>query len=192
MPRRFVFGGLMQSEREKMAARDWYCCVDDELEALRMTARRACHAHNMMPPDERGGMSPALGSLLAHTGDGAIIEAPFHCAYGRNISLGANVYINAGCTFLDTGAIEIGPGSMFGPGVHIYCADHHRDGALRKAGLERALPVIIGANVWIGGGAKILPGVTVASDAIIGAGAVVTKNVAAGVRVVGNPARVLP
>lgn len=182
----------MRSEREKMDAGDWYVCVDDELHALRMAARRACHAQSITPPDIRGSMASELRDLLGDPGEGAIIEAPFHCAYGLNIHLGANVYINAGCAFIDTARIEVGAGTMFGPGVHIYCADHHHDPDQRKAGLERGLPVQIGTNVWIGGGAKILPGVTVGDDAIIGAGSVVTKDVAAGARVVGNPARALP
>ncbi len=182
----------MVSERQKMAAGDWYCCIDDELHALRMEARRACHAHGTMPPDARGNMAPELAAILGHAGEGAIIEAPFHCAYGINIRLGAQVYLNSGCAFIDTGQIEIGDGAMFGPGVHIYCADHHHDPVLRKQGLERALPVHIGANVWIGGGARILPGIRVGHDAIIGAGSVVTKDVPPGARVVGNPARVLP
>mgnify|MGYP000191597177 FL=1 len=181
----------MTSEREKMASGAWYCCVDEELDAMRMAARRACHAHATMDPDNRGNMAPELRALLGRA-DTAFIEAPFHCAYGANIHLSTGVYINTACVFLDTGRIEIGPGSMLGPGVHIYCADHHHDPALRQQGLERALPVSIGANVWIGGGAIILPGVQIGDDAIIGAGSVVTKDVAAGSRVVGNPARVLP
>lgn len=80
---------------------------------------------------------------------------------------------------------------MLGPGVQIYCADHHRNSELRRQGMERALPVSIGADVWIGGGAIVLPGVAVGHGAIVGAGAVVTRDVAPGARVVGNPARAL-
>lgn len=192
MLRRFSFGGGMQSEREKMAAGEWYCCIDDELDEMRMTARRACHAHALSPPDVRGNMAADLRGLLGAADESAIIEAPFHCAYGVNIHLAGFAYLNANCVFLDTARIDVGEGTMFGPGVHIYCADHHHDAQSRKAGLERALPVSIGANVWVGGGAIILPGVTVGDDAIIGAGAVVTRDVAANTRVVGNPARVLP
>ena len=80
---------------------------------------------------------------------------------------------------------------MLGPHVQIYCADHHRDPKLRGQLIERALPVNIGQDVWIGGGAIILPGVTIGDGAIVGAGSVVTKDVAPGVTVVGNPARVV-
>lgn len=119
------------------------------------------------------------------------MEAPFHCAYGHNITLGRNVYLNAGCVILDTGPVRIGDGSMIGPAVQIYCADHHRDVEKRAAGLERALPVTLGRDVWVGGGAIVLPGVTLGDGAIVGAGAVVTRDVAAGARVAGNPARAL-
>lgn len=179
----------MPSEREKMAAGDWYNCLDAELDALRVTARRAVHQHNSMVPDARAAMAPVLRSLFGSVSKTAFIEAPFHCSYGFNIALGENVYLNAGCVILDSATVEIADGSMLGPGVHIYCADHHRDVTLRSQGMERARPVIIGKNVWIGGGAIILPGIRIGDGAIIGAGSVVTRDVAAGQTVVGNPAK---
>jgi maltose O-acetyltransferase len=179
------------SEREKMMAGEWYCCLDPELDELRARARRAMHQHNTLPPDERGSMAPALEALFAEVAADVFIEAPFHCSYGINIRLGAGVYLNAGCTILDSAPVTIGDRSMLGPGVHIYCAEHHKDVVLRRAGLEIARPVTIGKDVWIGGGAIILAGVTIGDGAIVGAGAVVRRDVAAGATVVGNPARVL-
>ncbi|TCN36056.1 maltose O-acetyltransferase [Sinorhizobium americanum] len=173
-----------------MAAGEWYTCVDPELDALRAAARRAVHQHNTMAPDERGRMAPPLEALFTAVAADAFVEAPFHCAYGMNITLGAGVYLNAGCTILDCAPVVIGGGSMLGPGVHIYCAEHHKDVALRRAGLEIARPVTIGRDVWIGGGAIILAGVMIGDGAVVGAGAVVTKDVAPGATVVGNPARV--
>lgn len=176
------------SEREKMASGQWYRCLDDELAALRMAARRAVFAHNTTPPDDRGNITPDLLALLGSAAPDARIEAPFHCAYGVNIHLGSQVFINAGCAFLDSADIRIGAGTMLGPNVQIYCPQHHKDPALRKDGLEIAHPVVIGENVWVGGGAIILGGVCIGDNAIIGAGAVVTHDVPAGVTVVGNPA----
>jgi maltose O-acetyltransferase len=173
----------------KMAAGEWYTCLDPELEALRVVARRAIFAHNTLPPDERGDIAPGLKALLREFGANARIEAPFHCAYGFNISLGDGVFINAGCTILDTAPVHIGARTLLGPNVQIYCAEHHKDAGKRAAGLEIARPIHIGENVWIGGGAIILAGVRVGATAIIGAGAVVTRDVAAGATVVGNPAR---
>ncbi|GAB5507952.1 MAG: sugar O-acetyltransferase [Rhizobiaceae bacterium] len=180
---------MPQTERQKMAAGEWYSCIDPELEGLRNAARAAIHQHNTLPPAERGEMASALRALFAGVGAEVLIEAPFHCAYGMNIRLGDGVYFNACCTILDTAPVTIGNRTMFGPGVHIYCAEHHKDPKLRSEGLEIARPVTIGSDVWVGGGAIILAGVTVGDRAIIGAGAVVTRNVAADTVVAGNPAR---
>jgi maltose O-acetyltransferase len=180
---------MADSERTKMIAGEWYHSLTPELEALRVAAREAVHQHNTLPPGERGNIAPALKALFAEAANTSFIEAPFHCSYGFNIVLGARVYLNAGCIILDNAPVRIGNGSMLGPGVQIYCADHHRDAELRRTGLEIARPVEIGENVWIGGGAIILGGVTIGSGAIVGAGAVVTRNVDTGATVVGNPAR---
>ena len=175
-----------------MEAGQWYSCLDPELSALRDAARHACFEHRMAPVSEAGGLSAALAGIFDAVGQNTLIEAPFHCSYGRNIQLGRNVYVNANCVILDSGVVTIGDGTMIGPSVQIYCADHHRDPAKRREGIERALPVAIGRDVWIGGGAIVLPGVSVGDAAIVGAGAVVTRDVPAGARVVGNPARILP
>ncbi len=174
-----------------MQAGQWYCCLAPELEALRAQARRAVHAHNTCPPDERGAMAPELRDLFASAGNDCFIEAPFHCAYGMNVSLGKRVYFNAGCVVLDTAPVRVGDDTMLGPHVQIYCAQHAKDPAERARGLEIGLPVTIGQNVWIGGGAILLPGITIGDNATVGAGAVVTKDVAAGETVIGNPARPL-
>ncbi|WP_029066204.1 sugar O-acetyltransferase [Labrenzia sp. DG1229] len=178
---------MVKSEREKMAAGEWYSCVDPELDALRKVAQSAVHEHNMMHPAVRDGMGPSLRKLLkAPT---AIIEAPFYCPYGFNIALGDETFLNAGCTILDSAPVAIGDQCQLGPNVQIYCAEHHQDPDKRAAGLEIALPVTIGNQVWIGGAAVILPGVTIGDRAIVGAGSVVTKDVAANTIVVGNPAK---
>lgn len=177
------------TEREKMAAGDWYTCIDGELESLRVAALRAVFEHNMTLPDQRGAMGDALRAMLGKVGADARIEAPFHCAYGFNISLGEGSFLNAGCTILDTAPVRIGARTLLGPNVQIYCAEHHKDAALRNAGLEVAKPVTIGDDVWIGGAAVILAGVSIGDGAIVGAGSVVTRDVPAGTTVVGSPAR---
>lgn len=167
----------------------WYSCMTPDLEALRDAARQACWRHATMDPALRGPCAPELAALFASFGAGSFIETPFHVSYGRNIAIGAQVYINSGCVILDSGPVRIGRRTMLGPRVQIYCADHAHGADERRMGLERALPVTIGEDVWIGGGAILLPGVSVGDGALIGAGAVVTRNVAAKARVVGNPAR---
>ena len=180
---------MAETERQKMESGQWYCCLDPELDELRRRAREAIHEHNCLAPGMRGAIGPALLRLLRDVADDCMIEAPFHCAYGINLALCEGVYINAGCAILDTATVRIGKGTMLGPSVQIYCAEHHKLPAKRRAGLEIAKPVVIGDNVWIGGGAIILGGVTIGDDAIVGAGAVVTKDVVPGTTVTGNPAR---
>lgn len=183
---------MTRSELEKMRAGEWYTCIDPELERLRFLAREAVHEHNGLHPSERGRIGPALGALLGSCGRDVFVEAPFHCAYGRHIFLGDGVYLNAGCTILDTAAVRIGRRSMLGPCAQIYCADHHRDPSQRASGQEIARPVDIGEDVWIGGAAIILPGISIGDGAIVGAGSVVTRSVPDGTTVVGNPARETP
>lgn len=174
-----------------MASGDWYNALTPDFERLRQAARRACHQHRTMAPDDRGAAAPLLAALFARFGADCYVEAPFHCSYGRHIHLGDAVYLNAGCTILDSAPVRIGARSMLGPGVQIYCADHHRDPVQRAAGLERALPVTLGEDVWIGGHATLLPGARIGDGAIVGAGAVVSGVVAPGARVAGVPARPL-
>lgn len=176
-------------ERQKMEAGDWYCCLDPELDHLREVAREAVHEHNTMPPGQRGAIGPRLKALLGSAGE-VFVEAPLHVAYGFNLHLADGVYINAGCAILDTAPVRIGARSMLGPNVQIYCAEHHKDRRLRADGLEVARPVTIGADVWIGGGAIILPGIRIGDGAIVGAGSVVTRDVPEDATVLGAPARV--
>jgi maltose O-acetyltransferase len=130
-----------------------------------------------------------LRERLASVGHGSTIRPPFHCDYGFNISLGAGVFLNFNCVILDVVAVTIGDGAQIGPGVQLLTADHPRDAAERRSGLEFGRPITIGRNVWIGGGAIIVPGVSIGDDAIIGAGSVVTRDVPAGATAFGNPAR---
>jgi maltose O-acetyltransferase len=126
---------------------------------------------------------------FASVGEHALIRPPFFCDHGHNISLGAGAFLNYNCVILDVAPVAIGEGTAIGPAVQILASDHPRDPALRRQQVRFGRPVTIGANVWIGGGAIILPGVTIGDDAIVGAGSIVTRDVAAGVTVVGNPAR---
>jgi len=130
-----------------------------------------------------------LVERLAAVGEGAVVRPPFFCDYGSNIHLGRGAFLNFNCVILDVVEVVIGEGTQIGPAVQIYAADHPRDATARRAGLEFGRPVRIGRDVWIGGGAILLPGISVGDGAIIGAGSVVTRDVAAGATVVGNPAR---
>ena len=133
-----------------------------------------------------------LSSHLGRIGKGAVIRPPFFCDYGYNIHLGEEVFLNFNCVILDVVEVTIGDRTQIGPAVQIYAADHPRDAATRRTGIEFGRPVRIGSDVWIGGGAILLPGVTIGDGALIGAGSVVTRDVEAGQTVTGNPARPRP
>ncbi len=178
-----------RTEREKMVAGEIYNCLDAELAAERENVRRLLRQYNLTEPaPER---QHTLSKLLGHLGRDSIIESPFHCVYGQNIHLGDQVYLNVQCTVLDCATVTIGDHVMMGPAVQIYTAAHLLQAEGRNQGLEVAKPIVIEENVWVGGGAILLPGVTVGRNAVIGAGAVVSKDVPANTIVAGNPAEVL-
>ncbi len=178
-----------RSEKAKMLAGELYRAVDPELAADHRRAQALLHAYNATAVDEADRRAAILRDLLGGLGEDTIVRPPFYCDYGFNIRLGRGVFVNIGCVFLDVVGIDVGDLCQIGPAVQVYAADHPRDPELRRAGLENGRPVRIGANVWIGGGAIILPGVVVGDDAVIGAGSVVTRDVPAGAIVAGNPAR---
>lgn len=177
------------SEKQKMLAGNPYRPGDAELQADQRTAAQWMARYNAALGESPAMRHALLRELLGAVGEGAVVRSPFHCDYGYNIQLGAGVFLNFGCVILDVAEVRIGEGSQIGPAVQIYAADHPRDPAARKAGFESGRPVSIGKHVWIGGGAIILPGVSVGDEAIIGAGSVVTRDVPAGATVMGNPAR---
>ena len=179
----------MTSEKAKMLAGALYRAGDPEIQADQRATKAWLARYNAalaLPAEARHAL---LAERLGAVGAGAVIRPPFHCDYGFNIRLGDDVFLNFNCVILDVVAVTIGAATQIGPAVQIYAADHPRDAAQRRAGLELGRPVTIGANVWIGGGAIILPGVTIGDDAVIGAGSVVTHHVASGLTVLGNPAR---
>jgi maltose O-acetyltransferase len=177
---------MLRSEREKMLAGELYRPGDPEIQAELAATAQWLARYNVSLPR---GRPLLLRERLGHVGEGAEIRPPFFCDYGLNIRLGAGAFMNFNCVVLDVVEVEIGQGTQIGPAVQIYAADHPRERELRKAGFELGRPVRIGRNVWIGGGAIILPGIVIGDDAIIGAGSVVTRNVASGITVRGNPAR---
>jgi maltose O-acetyltransferase len=182
----------MRTEMEKMLAGELYRSSDPEIQrAQRATAAwlvRFNGALALAPAERRALLAERLGAV----GTESDIRPPFHCDYGFNLHLGSVVFLNFGCVILDVVEVRIGDGTQIGPAVQILAADHPRDPAERRKGLEFGRPVRIGTNVWIGGGAIILPGISIGDDAVIGAGSVVTRDVGAGQTVLGNPARPRP
>jgi maltose O-acetyltransferase len=178
-----------RSEKEKMIAGELYDAQDPVLVADRVHTAALLHKYNATvhhPATHLVQLKELLGSVGEHT----VIRPPFFVDYGYNIHVGRGVFMNFNCVLLDVTTITIGDGTQIGPAVQIYAADHPRNPGLRRQNLENGCPVSIGANVWIGGGAILLPGINIGDDAVIGAGSIVTHNVPAGATVVGNPARI--
>jgi maltose O-acetyltransferase len=176
------------TEMEKMLRGDLYDASDAEVQAAQLATKVWLKRYNSASDLTATECLQLLKEQFAAVGNGSCVRAPFHCDYGFNISLGTDVFLNFNCVILDVVAVSIGDRTQIGPGVQLLTADHPRDPAQRRAGLESGRPIHIGQNVWIGAGALILPGVTVGDDAIIGAGSVVTRSIKAGTTVVGNPA----
>lgn len=181
----------VRTEKEKMLAGEAYRPDDATLQADRAAAGAWLARFNASLAASDAERRALLLERCAAVGAGAAVRPPFFCDYGYNVRLGVNVFINYNCVLLDVVGIAIGDRTQIGPAVQIYTADHPRDAGSRRAGLESGRPVTIGSDVWIGGGAVILPGISIGDGAIVGAGSVVTHDVRAGCTVAGNPAREL-
>lgn len=132
-----------------------------------------------------------LRTFVAKLDEGAMINSPFYMEFANHLEMGVNSFINYDCIMLNNAMVKLGDNVLVGPKVSFYTAMHPIDAKQREQWLVYAKPIIVEDNVWIGGSATILGGVTIGKNAIVGAGAVVTKDVEPNTIVVGNPARVL-
>jgi len=180
----------MRTERDKMLAGELYDPMDVELVAARAKARDLCQALNVTREADHAERRRILCELFRLGGDSVWMQPPFFCDYGSNIELGERVFFNFNCVVLDVCRVRIGSFTSFGPGVQILTPLHPFE-AERRRREELGSPIEIGDDVWVGGGALILPGVRIGSRSVIGAGSVVTRDVPDGVLAVGNPCRVL-
>ena len=178
---------MTRTEKEKMLAGELYRADEPQLIADRAATAAWLARYNAASAADAGELRSILKERLGELGSASVIRQPFYCDYGYNIRIGAGVFLNFDCVILDVVSVVIGGGTQIGPAVQIYAADHPRDPAARRAGLELGRSIRIGDNVWIGGGAILLPGVSIGDDAIIGGGSVVTRDVPAGATVVGIP-----
>lgn len=180
-----------RTQRERMLAGDLYIADDPELAAMSLRARLLQDRYNHAAADADDERRSILLELLGSVGPDSELRPPFRCDYGSHLHLGARVFANFGLVALDVAPITIGDDVQIGPNVQLLTPTHPIDPVLRRERWEAAEPISIGANVWIGGGAIVLPGVTIGEDSVVGAGAVVSRDVPAGVVVVGSPARVV-
>ncbi len=177
--------------RSRMLSGDLYLSSDTELTQMRDRAAHILHRFNTAPSEAISQQQALIQELFGKLGSNFEIRPCFQCDYGSNIIAGDNLYINFDCVILDCNTVTLGDRVLLGPKVQIYTAAHPLDPEQRKHGWEYALPITIGNDVWIGGGAIICPGVSIGDDVTIGAGSVVTRDIPSRVVAVGNPCRVI-
>lgn len=178
------------SERRKMVAGELYDPMDDELVAARTRARNLCQLLNASPEADADTRRRIVTELFGAGGDTVWMQPPFLCDYGANIELGERVFFNFNCVVLDVCPVRIGSFTLFGPSVQILTPMHPWNAAERRK-KEFGKPIEIGSDVWVGGGAIILPGVRIGARAVIGAGSVVSRDIPDGMFAAGNPCRVV-
>lgn len=180
------------TEKEKARRGEWYDAnFDPQLIAERAECRERCHRLNLLRPAETEERDTVLREIIGKTGRQFEILSPFLCDYGYNIEIGENFFANFGLTILDEATVRFGDNVFIGPNCGFYTASHPLDTPRRNRGLERALPISVGDNVWFGAQVCVLPGVSIGSDCVIGAGSVVTRDIPSGVVAAGNPCRVI-
>lgn len=180
------------TEKEKMEAKMWYDAnYDEEILKFRAKADDLCFELNNTRPRETEKREEILKKLFPNMEENCVVLSPIYTDYGFYTKIGHNTFINRNAYLMDGCGITIGSHCFIGPNCGMYTAIHATVAEERNQGLEKALPIVIGDNCWLGGDVTILPGVTIGNNTIIGAGSVVTKDIPDNVIAVGNPCRVL-
>jgi maltose O-acetyltransferase len=180
-----------RTNRERMLAGDLYIADDPENARLAQRALRLADAYHRASVADDAGARSLLVELLGTLGEDAYVKPPLFVDYGENLHIGPRTFVNYNLTALDVATITIGADCQLGPGVQLLTPTHPVEPEPRRDKLEAALPIVLGDNVWLGGGVIVCPGVTIGDNTVVGAGAVVTKDLPANVVAVGNPARVV-
>jgi maltose O-acetyltransferase len=180
-----------RSMRERMLAGEPYLAADPELGELGNNALDLAAAYNSTSSRQGALRRHLLEELLGSIGEDTELRPPLQVDYGSNITIGARCFANFGLVAADVAAITIGDDVQIGPNVQLLTPTHPIDPGARRAKWEAARPIRIGDNVWLGGGVLVLPGVSIGDNTVVGAGAVVTRDLPANVVAVGNPARIL-
>jgi maltose O-acetyltransferase len=181
---------VMSEMKRRMLRGDLYLADDPELTAERARARELLERFNATRDSEAELRDHLLRELLREVGEGVVVLPTFRCDYGTQISLGAGTFVNYDCVMLDVAPITVGAACQLATRVQLLTATHPIDPEPRRLGWEAGQPIAIGDNVWLGGGVIVCPGVTIGNDTVVGAGAVVTRDLPAGVVATGVPARV--
>lgn len=184
--------GKIMTEREKMLRGQLYNAnYDRELNEIRMRCKDLCYEFNHLKPSSVSEQERLVRRLIGKTGNRFCITAPFWCDYGCNIEIGENFYTNHNCVILDGAKVTFGNNIFIAPNCTFSTAGHPLDAQQRNQGLEYAYPITVGDNVWFGASVTVLPGVTIGSNTVIGAGSVVNRDIPSGVIALGTPCKVL-
>ena len=168
-----------------------YNDFDEDLFNRRVKAKKLFKAYNKTEDEETELRYNLMQQLFKEVGKNVWIEPDFKCEFGKNIKIEDDVYINFGCVILDCAEVTIGSHTLIGPNVGLYAANHSMDALERINGGCYGKPIHIGKNVWLGGDVKVLPGVSIGDNAIIGTGSIVTKDIPSNVVAAGNPCKVI-
>lgn len=176
--------------KRRMLRGDLYIADDPELAADHARAQELLERYNATRHAEHDLRDRLLRELLGAVGEGVVVKPPFRCDYGSYVTIAAGTFVNYGCVMLDVAPISIGAACQIATCVQLLTATHPIDPEPRRLGWESARPITLADNVWLGGGVIVCPGVTIGENTVVGAGAVVTRDLPAGVVAFGNPARV--
>lgn len=180
---------VFEREWRKMLGGEVYEATHPEFLRRLEETRELLWEYNSLRPSEEKRREEIIRGLLGSCGEHIHINQPFRCDYGCNIHIGNGFFANFNLTILDEAEVRIGNNVFIGPNVNMYTACHPINPEERRDGVQWAEPITVGNDVWIGGNATILPGVTIGDNAVIGAGSVVTRDVKSNTVVVGNPAK---
>jgi maltose O-acetyltransferase len=181
----------MATMKDRMLGGELYRPDDPELLAGQVRCAALLDRYNATRHDEHAEREALLRELLGHVGEGVVVKPNFRCDYGSNISIGDGTFLNFDCVMLDIAPITLGASCWLATQVQLLAATHPIDPIPRRDGWELGRPITIADNVWLGGGVIVCPGVSIGEHTVVGAGAVVTRDLPAGVVAYGNPARVV-
>jgi maltose O-acetyltransferase len=181
----------MGAMKERMLRGELYIADDPDLAADHARAQRILDRYNATGHDEQDERDALLRELLGSVGEGVVVKPAFRCDYGTYVSIGDGSFLNYDCVMLDIAPIAVGARCWLASCVQLLAATHPIDPIPRRDGWEYGAPITLADNVWLGGGVIVCPGVTIGEHTVVGAGAVVTRDLPAGVVAYGNPARVV-
>jgi maltose O-acetyltransferase len=181
----------MGEMKDRMLRGQLYIADDEDLATDFRRAQEILERYNRSAFAEQDLRDQLLRELLGHCGEAVHIRPPFHLEYGTRVSIGAGTFFNYDCLMLDVAPVTIGAACQVASRVQFITATHPIDPEPRRIGWESAKPIALGDNVWLSAGVTVCPGVTIGDHTVVGAGAVVTRDLPAGVVALGVPARAI-